>query len=69
MSNSIQSLQSANTQAQTEQTVQPPKKAQTTLQNPLPQDTVTLSQASQQAQAGNTNAVASGDTDHEGGNA
>ena len=69
MSNSIQSVQSANVHAQTEHTVQPPKKAQTTTQNSVPQDTVTISKASQQALAGNANAVASGDKDRAGDNA
>jgi hypothetical protein len=68
MSNSTQSVQ-ALTQTQTQQTVQPPKKAPTTTQKAFPQDTVTISKASQQAQAGNTNAVASGDKDHDGDNA
>ena len=69
MSNSIQSVQSASVHAQTEHAVQPPKKAQTTIQNSVPQDTVTISKASQQAHAGNTNAVASGDKDRDGDNA
>jgi hypothetical protein len=68
MSNSIQSVQSANVHAQTEHTVQPPKNAQTTTQA-VPQDTVTISKASQQAHAGNSNAVASGDKDRDGDNA
>jgi hypothetical protein len=68
MSKSIQSVQSANVHAQTEHTVQPPKNAQTTTQS-VPQDTVTISKASQQAHAGNTNAVASGDKDRDGDNA
>jgi hypothetical protein len=66
MSNSIRSLQAADVQAKTEQTVQPPKKAQTTLQNPVPQDTVTISNAIQQARAGNTNAVALSGKNHDG---
>lgn len=66
MSNPIQSIQSANVHAQTEQTVQPPKNAQTSSQNSVPHDTVTISKASQQAQAGNINAVAPGDKDHDG---
>ena len=69
MSNSIQSVQSSNVHAQTEHAVQPPKKAQTPSQNSVPQDTVTISKASQQAHAGNTNAVASGDKDRNGDNA
>lgn len=69
MSNSTQSIQAINAQAQTQQTVQPPKKAPTTNQNAVPQDTVTISKASRQAQAGNTNTVASRDKDHDGDNA
>ncbi len=69
MSNSIQSVQSANAHAQTEHTVQPPKNAQTTSQNSVPQDTVTIRKTSQQARAGNTNAVANGDKDRDGDNA
>ena len=69
MSNSIQSVQSSNVHAQTEHAVQPPKKAQTTSQNSVPQDTVTISKASQQAHSGNSNAVASGDKDRDGDNA
>ena len=46
MSNSIQSVQAANAQTQIENTVQPPKKAPA--QNSIPQDTVTISKASQQ---------------------
>jgi hypothetical protein len=69
MSNSIQSLQTANAQAQTEQTVQPPKKLQTATQTSAPQDTVTISKASQQAHAGNTKAAVGGDKDHDGDSA
>jgi len=68
MSNSIHSLQAANAKAQTEQTVQPPKKLQTTAQNSVPQDTVTISKASRQAHAGNIEAAAGGDKDHDGNN-
>ena len=69
MSNAIQSLQSAKVEAQTQQKVQPPKKAQTTAQNQLSRDTVAISKASQQARAGNTNAVATGDKDRDSGQA
>jgi hypothetical protein len=65
MSNSIHSLQAANAQAQTEQTVQPPKKLQRTPQNSIPQDSVTISNASKQAQAGNTKAAADADKDQD----
>jgi len=69
MSNSTQSVRAIDAHTQTQQTVQPPKKAPATTQKAVPQDTVTISKASQQAQAGNTNAVASGDKDHDGDNA
>ena len=69
MSNSIQSVQSANVHARTDRTVQLPKKTQTTSQNSVPQDTVTISKASQQARAGNTNAVAGGAKDQHRDNA
>jgi len=69
MSNSIRSLQAANAQTQTEQTVQPPKKPLATTQKPVPQDTVTISKASQQAQATTTKLSASGDVDHDGDSA
>ena len=58
MSNSIHSLQSAQAQAQTEQTVQAPKKLQTVTQDAVQQDAVTISKASQQAQASNTKSPA-----------
>ncbi len=58
MSNSIHSLQAAHAQAQTEQTVQPPKNLQTAIQNSTPQDTVTISKAGRQAQARNTKVAA-----------
>ena len=66
MSNSIHSLQTARVQTQTEQTVQPPKKAQTKPQNSIPRDTVTISKASQQAHARNTNGVASQNKNNDG---
>jgi hypothetical protein len=66
MINSIHSLQAASAQTQTEQTVQPPKKPLATTQKPAPQDTVTISKASQQAQAATTKPAASGDVNHDG---
>ena len=66
MSNWIQSLQTANAQAETEQTVQPPKKLQTATQASAPQDTITISKASKQAHAGNSKAAVGGDKDHDG---
>jgi len=65
MSSSIHSLQTGNAQAQTEQTVQSPKKLQIATQTLIPQDKVTLSKASQQAQAGGTKAAVGGDKDHD----
>jgi len=69
MSNSIHSLQTENAQARTEQTVQPPKKLQIATQTSIPQDKVTISKASQQAQAGSTKAAVGGDKDHDGDSA
>jgi hypothetical protein len=69
MSNSIHSLQTESAQAQTEQTVQPPKKPQIATQTSIPQDKVTISKASQQAQAGSTKAAVGGDGDHDGDSA
>jgi hypothetical protein len=66
MSNSIQSLQAANTQTQVQQSVQPANKAQTTAPKSTPQDTVTISKASQQALASGTKPAATGDVDHDG---
>jgi hypothetical protein len=66
MSNSIHSLQDANAQIQTEQTVQPPKKPQATTHNRVRQDTVTISKASQQAQAATPKPAARGDVNHDG---
>ena len=66
MSNSIHSLQSANAQAQTDQTVQAPKKPQVTTQAQVQGDTVTVSKAAQQALASNTKPASSGDVDHDG---
>ncbi|MBZ5697841.1 MAG: hypothetical protein LAN18_04775 [Acidobacteriia bacterium] len=65
MSNSVQSLQAANVHAQREQTVQPPKQAQTAAQNPVPADTVTISPSAQQALAAKAN-PASRDVDYDG---
>jgi hypothetical protein len=51
MSNSTQSIQTAQAETQTEQTVQPPKKPQAATQEAIQKDTVTISKASQQALA------------------
>jgi hypothetical protein len=70
MSNSIQSLQTVNTQAQAEQAVQPatPKTAQVqaTTKNAAPQDTVTISPQAKQALASNAQPATTGDVDHDG---
>jgi hypothetical protein len=68
MSNSIHFLQDANAKAQTGQAVQPSKKLQTTTRNSVPQDTITISKASRQAQAGNTKAAAGGNKDYDANN-
>jgi hypothetical protein len=65
MSDSVRSLQTANIQTHIEQTIQPPKKLQTASQSSVPQDTVTISKANQQAHAGSTNAVAGRDKDRD----
>jgi hypothetical protein len=68
MSNSIQSLQSANAQTQVEQSVQPPNKPQAPATASTPQDTVTISKASQQALAIGSKPAGTGDVDHDGDN-
>ena len=56
MTNSVQSLQEAQTHTQTKQSVQPPKtlQEQSTKQETIPQDQVTISQQARQALANNT---------------
>ena len=51
MTSSVQSLQQAHSQSQTEQAVQPPKTLQTqaATKNPASQDKVTISQQARQA--------------------
>jgi hypothetical protein len=66
MSNSVNSIQSAQAQTQTEQTVQAPKKPQAVTQGAVQQDTVTVSKAAQQALASNVKPAARGDVDHDG---
>ena len=66
MSNSVHSLQSAQAQTQTEQTVQAPKKPQVVNQTAVQKDTVTVSKAAQQALANNAKPAASGDVNHDG---
>ena len=65
MSNSVQSLQTTQVEAQTEQTVQPPKKLQVVTQGAIQQDTVTISKAAN-ALASGAKPAASGDVDHDG---
>jgi len=59
MSNSIQSIQTAHTQTQAVQTVQPPKTLQTdaATQTAIPKDTVTISQQARLALATNSQQV------------
>jgi hypothetical protein len=66
MSTSIHSLQAAHTQAQAEQSVQPPQTMQTeaATQTAIPKDTVTISQQARQALAGNTGRA--GGVNHDG---
>jgi hypothetical protein len=68
MSNSIQSLQAANSKTQVGKSVQPPNKPQATAPPTTPQDTVTISKASQQALATGSKPAATGDVDHDGDN-
>jgi hypothetical protein len=68
MSNSVQSLQVAQAQNQTDQTVQPPKKPQETTQATVQQDTVTISKAAQQALATNSKPASSSDAGRNGDN-
>jgi hypothetical protein len=69
MSNSIRSLQTAIIQAHMKQTIQPRKKLRTASQSSVPQDTVAISKANQQAHARNTNAVTGRDKDRDGDSA
>ena len=68
MSNSIQSVQALNAQTQAQQSVPPANKAQTTAPQSTPQDTVTISEASQQALASGSKPAATGDVDRDGDN-
>jgi hypothetical protein len=70
MANSIHSVQAVHEQAQTAQTVQPPKTLQTqaATQNKGAQDTVTISQQARQALASNTKQASGGDANHDGDN-
>jgi hypothetical protein len=66
MSNSIQSTQALNAQAQTQQSAQAPKTPQATTQTAAPHDKVTISETAKQALAGNTKSAAKGGIDHDG---
>ena len=68
MSNSIQSLQAVNAQTQLQESVQPPNKPQAPATSALPQDTVTISKASQQALAIGSKPASTSDADHDGDN-
>ncbi|HWZ56074.1 MAG TPA: hypothetical protein VNZ63_08390 [Verrucomicrobiae bacterium] len=56
MTSSVHSLQTSQSESQTEKTVQPPKNLQTEAaqQTAAPQDQVTISQEARQALASNT---------------
>jgi hypothetical protein len=66
MSNSIHSVQSANAQTQTDQTVQAPKKPQAATQAQVQGDTVTVSKAAQKALSSNAKPASRGDVNHDG---
>jgi hypothetical protein len=70
MTNSVNSLQVAHSQIQTEESVQPPKTLQTqaATQNPASQDTVTISQEARLALASNTKLPSGGDANSNGDN-
>jgi hypothetical protein len=68
MSNSVQLVQAANAQAQTQPAAPPKPPAQTATQTAAPQDKVTISPQAQQALASNAKPAASGDVDHDGDN-
>ena len=68
MSNSVQSVQTANAAAQTQPAAPSKPPAQTTAQSAAPQDKVTISPQAQQALASNAKPAASGDVDHDGDN-
>lgn len=67
MSNSIQSIQAINAQAQTPKEAQAPKNPQATTQFAAPQDKVSISEPAKQALTANTKPAAGGDKDHSGG--
>jgi hypothetical protein len=67
MSNSTNSIQTAQALNQTEQAVRPPKKPQAVTQGVIQQDTVTISKSAQQALANNAKPASSGGGHHGGG--
>jgi len=70
MTSSVHSLQTAHSQSQTEQAVQPPKTLQTeaATQNPASQDTVTISQEARQSLTHSTTQAGGGGANETGGN-
>jgi hypothetical protein len=70
MTTSVNSLQAAHSQTQTEQSVQPPKTLQTqaATQNAGVRDTVSISQEARQALASNTKEPSGGDSNPNGDN-
>ena len=70
MTSSVNSLQAAHAETQTEQSVQPPKnlQAQAATQNAGVQDTVTISQEGRQALASNTKEPSGSDPNPNGDN-
>jgi hypothetical protein len=65
VSNSVQSVQEVNLQAQAQPAARAPK---TPAQSAAPQDKVTISPQAQQALAKTTKTASSGDVDHDGDN-
>jgi len=70
MTSSVQSLQAAHSQTQTEEAVQPPKTLQTqaVTQNPTSRDTVTISQEAKQALTHSTTQAGGGGANDHGAN-
>ncbi len=70
MSNSVHSIQATHAEAQTQQSVQPPKTIQTQAltQNPASRDTVTISAQARQALASNTKLASGADSNSNGDN-
>jgi hypothetical protein len=70
MTSSVQSLQAAHSQAQTEEAVQAPKTLQkeAATRNPASPDTVTISQEARQALTHSTTQAGGGGANERGGN-